>query len=166
MTAPQAPFPAAEQIIGLIPAGVSLDVLREKRMVPLRQEGAFLVIGAPDVSVLPDAQLLAMGAGSIPQLEYHPEEAIGNLIRTLYDLKSGVGQDTLNAIESVDDLSVLARQEVMSDSVDAPVIRHVNGILLEAVKERATDIHIEPFEEKVVVRYRVDGVLEDRHALT
>ena len=166
MTAPQAPFPAAEQIIGLIPAGVSLDVLREKKMVPLRQEGAFLVIGAPDVSVLPDAQLLAMGAGSIPQLEYHSEEAIGNLIRTLYDLKSGVGQDTLNAIESVDDLSVLARQEVMSDSVDAPVIRLVNGILLEAVKERATDIHIEPFEEKVVVRYRVDGVLEDRHALT
>ena len=126
MTAPQAPFPAAEQIIGLIPAGVSLDVLREKKMVPLRQEGAFLVIGAPDVSVLPDAQLLAMGAGSIPQLEYHSEEAIGNLIRTLYDLKSGVGQDTLNAIESVDDLSVLARQEVMSDSVDAPVIRLVN----------------------------------------
>ena len=166
MIASQTPFPAAEQIIGLIPAGVSLDVLREKRMIPLRQEGSFLVIAAPDVSALPDAQLLAMGAECIPQLEYHTEEAIGNLIRTLYDLKSGVGQDTLNAIESVDDLSILARQEVMSDSVDAPVIRLVNGILLEAVKERATDIHIEPFEEKVVVRYRVDGVLEDRHALT
>ena len=92
--------------------------------------------------------------------------SISFLIWTLYDLKSGVAEDTLNAIESVEDLSQLARQEVLSDTVDAPVIKLVNGMLLEAVKERATDIHLEPFEEKLLVRYRVDGVLHDRYELT
>jgi type II secretory ATPase GspE/PulE/Tfp pilus assembly ATPase PilB-like protein len=46
------------------------------------------------------------------------------------------------------------------------VIKLVNGVLLEAVKERATDIHLEPFEDKLLVRYRIDGVLGDRYELT
>ena len=54
----------------------------------------------------------------------------------------------------------------MSDSVDAPVVRLVNGILMESLRERATDIHIEPYEDRVVVRYRVDGVLSDRYSLS
>ena len=54
----------------------------------------------------------------------------------------------------------------MSDSVDAPVVKLVNGILMESLRERATDIHIEPYEDRVAVRYRVDGVLSDRYALS
>ena len=159
-------LPPAEQVMDLIPRGVSIDALREKGIAPIDSYDDTLVVAAAGIGATFDAQLLAMGAGKSATLALYPEEEITTLIRTLYDLKSGVAEDTLNAIESVDDLSQLARQEVLSDTVDAPVIKLVNGVLLEAVKERATDIHLEPFEDKLLVRYRIDGVLHDRYELT
>lgn len=159
-------LPPAEQVLELIPKGVSIDALREKGIIPIDSFDNTLVIAASGMQAMLDAQLLATGAGKTAQLALFPEENITALIRALYDLKSGVAEDTLNAIESVDDLSQLARQEVLSDTVDAPVIKLVNGVLLEAVKERATDIHLEPFEDKLLVRYRIDGVLHDRYELT
>ncbi len=85
------------------------------------------------------------------EAEIYPASEIQHLIRSLYDIKSGIVQDTLSSIEEVNDLSELVRQEVMSDTVDAPVIRLVNGLIVESLKERATDIHIEPYEDRVTV---------------
>ncbi len=158
-----AKLPPAEQVLDLIPKGVSIDALREKGIVPIDAYDDTLVVAAYSPIAILDAQLLAMGALKKAHFVLHSEEEITAVIRALYDLKSGVAEDTLNAIESVDDLSQLARQEVLSDTVDAPVIKLVNGILLEAVRDRATDIHLEPFEDKMLVRYRIDGVLHDRH---
>lgn len=161
-----AKLPTAEEVIDLIPKGVSIDTLREKNIVPIDSFDNTLVIAASSRASLPDAQILALGAGKIAKLKIFPEEEIAAMIRALYDEKSGVAEDTLNAIESIDDLSQLARQEVLSDTVDAPVIKLVNGVLHEAVRDRATDIHIEPFEDKMLVRYRIDGVLHDKYELT
>jgi type II secretory ATPase GspE/PulE/Tfp pilus assembly ATPase PilB-like protein len=159
-------LPAAEHVLDLIPQGVSIDALREKGIIPVELRGESMVIAASSLSSTLDAQILAMGAGKTATMAIYPEPEISSVIRSLYDLKNSVGAETLNAIESVDDLSQLARQEVLSDTVDAPVIKLVNGILLEAIKERSTDIHLEPFEDKLLVRYRIDGVLHDKYELT
>jgi type II secretion system protein E len=161
-----AKLPSPETVLDLIPRGVSIDALREKGIVPIESRDGVLAVAASGTASIIDAQILAMSAGKTARLEILPQNQIASIIRALYDLKSGVAQDTLNAIESVDDLSELVRQEVLSDTVDAPVIKLVNGVLLEAIKERATDIHLEPFEDKLLVRYRIDGVLKDRHELT
>ncbi len=58
-------------------------------------------------------------------------------------------------------LEEMSEQELRSKAEDAPIVKLVNIILAQAIAERATDIHIEPLEDKVVVRYRVDGVLFD-----
>jgi type IV pilus assembly protein PilB len=58
-------------------------------------------------------------------------------------------------------LEELSEQELRDRAEDAPIVKLVNLILGQAIAERATDIHIEPLETKVVVRYRVDGVLYD-----
>lgn len=155
-----------ESVLELIPSGVSLDALRDKCFVPISRDGEVVTFAAADLSCIVETQLLAASMGASADARLFPPAEIQNLIRGLYDIKSGVGQDTLNAIEEVDDLSELARQEVMSDSVDAPVVKLVNGILMESLRERATDIHIEPYEDRVAVRYRVDGVLSDRYALS
>jgi type II secretory ATPase GspE/PulE/Tfp pilus assembly ATPase PilB-like protein len=159
-------LPSSEHVFELIPKGVSIDALREKGIIPIEMRGSSMVVAASSVSAMLDAQILAMGAGRTASLAIYPEPEIAAVIRNLYDLKSSVGAETLDAIESVDDLSQLARQEVLSDTVDAPVIKLVNGILLEAIRERSTDIHLEPFEDKLLVRYRIDGVLHDRYELT
>ena len=159
-------LPQPEEVIELIPSWISLDALRDKGFVPISRNGATLHIAMPDFSALPEAQLFASSMGLSADAEIFPSRDIQNLIRCLYDIKSGVAQDTINAIEEVDDLSELVRQEVMSDSVDAPVVRLVNGIMMESLRERATDIHIEPYEDRVVVRYRIDGVLHDKYSLS
>ena len=157
-----------DKALALIPDGVSLDVLRDRGVVPLAlsSDGSVMSVAVTDYSAAPDAQLLAAASGAILDTVLLSPSEVQGLISALYDIKSGVGQDTLNAIEEVDDLSELARQEVMSDSVDAPVVKLVNGILMESLRERATDIHIEPYEDRVVVRYRIDGVLSDRYSLS
>ena len=65
-------------------------------------------------------------------------------------------------MEGIDDIDDLSREDVLSDSVDVPVIRLVNGLFVDALRQRATDIHVEPYEDEVLVRFRVDGVLQDR----
>ena len=155
-----------ENVLELIPSGVSLDALRDKCFVPIAHDGQIVTFAAADLSCVVETQLIAASMGAGANTLLFPPAEIQNLIRGLYDIKSGVGQDTLNAIEEVDDLSELARQEVMSDSVDAPVVKLVNGILMESLRERATDIHIEPYEDRVAVRYRIDGVLSDKYSLS
>lgn len=159
-------LPQPEAILELIPTGVSLDALRDKGLLPVSSDGVVLTVAMSDFSAFADAQMLASSAGCALKPEICQASEIQSTIRSLYDLKSGVAQDTLSAIEEVEDLSELARQEVMSDTVDAPVVKLVNGIMMESIKERATDIHIEPYEDRVVVRYRIDGVLQDKYSLS
>lgn len=159
-------LPSADKVLELIPAGVSLDALRENGFLPVRHEGKTLVAAMSDLSAVPEAQVFASSLGMSFKPELYPASEIQSLIRSVYDKKSGALSETLDAIEEVDDLSELVRQDVMSDTVGAPVVRLVNGILMEALRERATDIHFEPYEDRVEVRYRIDGVLQDRYSLS
>ena len=77
--------------------------------------------------------------------------------------------DTMRIMGDLDedmDLSEVAQglpepEDLMESEDDAPIIRLINALLTEAVKENASDIHIEPFENRLVVRLRVDGVLKE-----
>jgi len=156
----------AERIAELIPEGVSLDALRDGGFLPVACKDRVLTAVMADTASQVTAQIFAASCGCSLETEVITQEELQRLTTALYGLKSGVADSTLNEIEEVEDLSALARQEVMSDAVDAPVVRLVNGILMEALRERATDIHVEPYEDKVVVRYRIDGVLHDKYTLS
>jgi len=92
------------------------------------------------------------------------------LLKDMYHGASGSAQQA--ADEVADDLGTeidldsLAEElsddkELLSGNDDAPVIRLINAILSQAVREKASDIHIEPYEDRVAVRFRVDGVLTE-----
>ena len=68
-------------------------------------------------------------------------------------------QDTASELESDDKLSDDDEVDILESDEDAPIIRWVNGLFFSAVKERASDIHIEPEEKEVLVRFRIDGEL-------
>jgi general secretion pathway protein E len=68
-------------------------------------------------------------------------------------------QDTSSELESDDSLDDEAEIDILESDEDAPIIRWVNALFFTAVKERASDIHIEPEEKEVVVRFRIDGEL-------
>jgi len=54
-----------------------------------------------------------------------------------------------------------ASEDLLDDSAQAPVIRMINALLLQALRERASDLHFEPYEARAVVRFRIDGMLRD-----
>ena len=91
------------------------------------------------------------------------ESDISEAIRKYY----GIGAETIQEIIDTGDMAKeiglsTSRTEDLEDlAEDASIIKFVNQILTQAVKDRATDIHIEPYEDELKVRYRIDGVLYD-----
>ena len=79
------------------------------------------------------------------------------------------GNESMQAVEGLEgntDLADLVQDlpeqaDLLESSDDAPIIRLINAVLTQAVREGASDIHIEPFENRLVVRFRVDGVLRE-----
>lgn len=83
-----------------------------------------------------------------------------------YQTKEGAAQRAVDDLDAEMDLSQLANDlqqqtDLLAGDDDAPVIRLINAILSQAVREKVSDIHIEPFEDRVAVRFRVDGVLNE-----
>jgi len=90
-----------------------------------------------------------------------PRDAILLELNRVFDMASTSAEQML---EDMHDADVLSREiEVVKDLLEsedeAPVIRLVNTLISQGLKERASDIHIEPFEREVLVRFRIDGVL-------
>src|SRR5579872_5549983 len=98
-------------------------------------------------------------------LERVSEAEFDLLLRRAYE----AGSDAMQAVEGLDettDLAHLAQElpeqaDLLDSEDDAPIIRLINAVFTQAVKENASDIHIEPFENRLVIRFRVDGVLRE-----
>lgn len=79
----------------------------------------------------------------------------------------GVGADTIEKMapetsqEKIVSVQYQETQDLVESAEDASIINFVNQVLLEAYRDRATDVHIEPFEDELMVRYRIDGVLHE-----
>ncbi|MGS2718584.1 type II secretion system ATPase GspE [Eionea flava] len=83
-----------------------------------------------------------------------------------YQTTDGAAQRAADDLDAEMDLGQLANDlqqqtDLLAGNDDAPVIRLINAILSEAVKEKVSDIHIEPYEDRVAIRFRVDGVLNE-----
>jgi general secretion pathway protein E len=99
------------------------------------------------------------------KLERVTDERFDQLLRDAYE----AGSDAASAaggLEETTDLAFLAQElpeqaDLLESEDDAPIIRLINALLTQAVKDNASDIHIEPFENRLVVRFRVDGVLRE-----
>jgi general secretion pathway protein E len=89
-----------------------------------------------------------------------------NMLQSAYESKAGQAMQMMGEIGEELDLSHVAQQlpepeDLLESEDDAPIIRLINALLTEAVKMNASDIHIEPYENRLVVRFRVDGVLRE-----
>jgi general secretion pathway protein E len=99
------------------------------------------------------------------RLEKVDETFFDSLLRQAYE----AGNDAMEAASGVEestDLAHLAQElpeqaDLLESDDDAPIIRLINAVLTQAVKENASDIHIETFENRLVIRFRVDGVLRE-----
>jgi general secretion pathway protein E len=93
-----------------------------------------------------------------------PSQAILDCINAVYDRAANEAEQLVGDMEG--DLDMVAHeleepQDLLDSSDEAPIIRLVNSLLFRAAKERASDIHIEPQEKDICVRFRIDGVLQE-----
>ncbi|RYZ41099.1 MAG: type II secretion system protein GspE, partial [Sphingobacteriales bacterium] len=100
------------------------------------------------------------------KLEEIPMEDFQKRLTKDYQSGDGAAQRAVDDLGAEFDLSSMAedlaeRTDLLAGDDDAPIIRLINAILSQAVREGASDIHLEPFEDRVSVRFRVDGVLNE-----
>jgi general secretion pathway protein E len=153
-----------EFVENLEPDSVDADLLhkipitfaKQQRVIPLGETDGVIRLAIADPlnwQALDDLRAL-LGAEIHPVISY--PQTIVDLINTVYTRKAA-------GLEDMDDDELGGDSEELIDIIDltdeAPIIRWVNSLLFNAVKERASDIHIEPGEKFVTVRNRIDGVL-------
>ena len=100
------------------------------------------------------------------KIERVDEATFDAMLRQAYETGASNAMDAVGGFEGNEDLTQLAQvlpeqADLLEADDDAPIIRLINAVLTQAVKENASDIHIEPFENRLVVRFRVDGVLRE-----
>lgn len=149
-----------EDIFNILP----VDTLRKYRIVPFKKEENKIHLAMADPLDLQTIEFVEKKTGS----KVIPYIATQKIIdKTLEDFKSkAIGDEISAALEEISQttLKIEETQEELTDETirDAPVARIVNMILETAVKTGASDVHLEPGEEKSRLRYRIDGILEER----
>ncbi len=145
---------------------LGVDFCKERSVVPLREEGSRVVIGAtnPDDVFVLDEIRARLGVSSLKLVLVTASDLGGAL--ELVGGESTEDMDLNDILADVDEGDVEVASTDSQEAVDleakageSPVIRYVNYIIQQAVKEGASDIHIEPGEKRLKVRFRIDGLL-------
>ena len=144
---------------------VSASVAQVYRIVPVSFEDGVLTVAMADplnVNAIDDLRFMlnCEVAGAVSN-ESAVMEAIekyyGGQTETIADLVKDIDDDDLMEIREEDDIPDISRLEEMASS--APVVKLVNLVLFTAIRDQASDIHFEPFEDEFRIRYRIDGSL-------
>src|SRR5262245_16286810 len=142
---------------------VSREVCDKHKIIPVARSGSALVVAMADptnLHAIDDIKFLTgFNVEPVVASETGIAEAIDRtfVLGPSYDeVLSEFGEEDIEGATDGEDLNVL---ELEKAAEGAPVVRLVNAILLNAIKKGASDIHVEPYEKKYRVRYRVDGVL-------
>ena len=136
-------------VIRLVPEGLA----RKRRVVPVSADGDSLVVAIADPLDVFAIDDVAIAARRSVKAVVALESDIASAIERAY----GMGAAAQAVLGDVEELTDVAAAE---EGEDAPVVRLVNLLLEQALKDRASDVHIEPEEGEIRVRYRIDGVLQ------
>jgi type IV pilus assembly protein PilB len=152
-----------ERIIKLIPSDVAFRHL----VLPLRRVGRTLTVAMAtpsDLGAIDDLKFITrlevepvvVGEFTLRKhLERYYEQADDRMAEILSDL---IAEDVEFVEDEEEDVNIASLQEQVEQ---APVVKFINGLLTDAVNKGVSDIHIEPFEKEVRVRYRIDGTLQE-----
>ena len=144
-----------EETLRLLPS----KLVFKQRCVPIGRGDGVLRIATSDPFELSAFDELRLLTGLGIELVLADERDLTKFIRSHY----GVAGDTLEALSTDETKTIEVESGENATEIElaqeASVVKLVNDLLLEAIRERATDVHIEPFEEELEVRYRIDGVL-------
>ena len=139
------------------------DVVQKYQLIPVNRAGATLIVAVSDPSNLFAIEDIKFMTGYNVEMVVASEADIKTAIDKNYDqsasLADVIGDMDFEDMEVVDDAEVVDLNSLARAIEDAPVVKMVNAILQDAIRKKASDIHIEPYEKLFRVCYRIDGVL-------
>ncbi|HWR68323.1 MAG TPA: type II secretion system ATPase GspE [Desulfomonilia bacterium] len=142
-----------------------VSYLRKYVMVPIKQQGDAMVVAVND----PGEQeaffdiIRSLHLREIRRVLAPKQEILGAINR-LVEMKDESAKDIMEDIEEEEDeflRDLESIQDITAMETEAPIIRLVNRLMVQAFRERASDIHVEPYQSDVKIRFRVDGILHD-----
>jgi type II secretion system protein E len=159
---------AALQSAQPISPALSADYLEHHGVMPVTRDDERLLVATWLETVEPQAlDDLRLLAGADIELARAPEAEVRGAIRRVYSPESLTAEDVIagltNEVRPVVEMDA-ALDDLVSLANEAPVVKLVNLLMLEALEARASDIHLETYQGGLRVRYRVDGVLQDAAA--
>src|SRR5437870_4776700 len=145
------------QILSLFPA----RVLLKEQLLPLRRTNGAVEVATSRLFATQGLDALKTMTGLRLKPVLAPSEAVEREMKK----RLGVGADTIDTLDEEAPFQVVDenKEDTNLDSAaeDASIIRFVNQVLRDAIELRASDIHLEPFEDELRIRYRIDGVLQE-----
>ena len=154
----------SQDVIELLPESVA----RENTIFPLAEVGSSLQVATSDPGDMELQEKLRFILNRDVEMSLAPRQQIVEAINRHYGLSDGESADSMlqeftdTAIDFTETAVEQAAATAAEEQTDAPVVKLCNLIITEAVQLRASDIHIEPFEDRVRIRYRIDGRLVER----
>jgi type IV pilus assembly protein PilB len=164
------PFVNLEDI-GFSPEALSLvpqSVAEKYHLVPYRMEpkDKSLYVAMSNPLDLETVEFLEKKTSLKIRTAMSPESQIDSFIREKYEREKGITSEVSKALDEqkIDDMKEQS-ESMKKVSAEAPIAKIVTTILDYAVRSRASDVHIEPMEENVRIRYRIDGILQEKYIL-
>jgi len=148
---------------------ISQEVCERHKIIPVSRAGSSLIVAMADPSNLHAIDDIKFLTGYNVEPVVASEAAISSAVERNYaapeisydDIMDGFDEEEIEVAGDEDDVNLVDLEKATED---APVVRLCNAILLNAIKKGASDIHVEPYEKALRVRYRVDGVLHEEMA--
>lgn len=153
----------SQEILDLIPK----EVAERHTCLPINRAGSSLIVAMVDPMNIYAIDDLKFLTGYNIEVVVAGEQAIRDAINRYYESEPDYDYDEFFDGFDADDISFgddddsLDVSDLQNAAEEAPVVRLVNAILLDAIRKKASDIHIEPYERNFRVRYRIDGVLHE-----
>ncbi|MEJ2760524.1 MAG: ATPase, T2SS/T4P/T4SS family, partial [Gammaproteobacteria bacterium] len=142
------------------------DLIRKHHALPIFKRGKRLNIALSDPTNLQALDEIKFATGTNTEAILVEEDKLAKAIdKALEDAEGGLGDMAEDEFDNLEDLEVADEHGPAdieeSDIDDAPVVKFVNKVLLDAIKKGASDLHFEPYEKFFRVRFRIDGVLTE-----
>ncbi len=150
-----------ESIVRLVP----VDVARRFRIVPVNQDGRRLTLAMADPGNFAAVDDIKFITGLEIRVAVATDSAITQAIDRLYgqegdslaDIVKGMTEESVEILESEEE----DQDDVLDCAQEAPIVKFVNSLIADAVRRGVSDIHIEPYEKSLRVRFRIDGQLHE-----
>ena len=144
-----------KSVIDMVPG----DTARMLGVVPLSFDGTSLTVTVRNPLNYQIGDELRFMLNKDIIIVVSPEAQIDRFLEKYYPIDMGSMQDMLAEMELQDGLANLNEHDLENAASEAPIIKFVDAVLYQAVKDKASDIHFEPFEKEFKIRYRIDGAL-------